>query len=126
MTPPEALPALLFKDPGCAAAQAMFTPPDDPGEALAATAGLIWALGCTGKFVWPIPDRGLAKRLHRVRAPTLIVWGEDDALIPSAYAAEFADRIAGSRVEIVAECGHIPQLEQGAATLEIVRRFLAG
>lgn len=125
MTPPEELPALLFKDPGCPAAQAMFTPPEDPGEALAATAGLIWALGCTGKFVWPIPDRGLSKRLHRVRAPALIVWGADDALIPSDYAAEFGARIAGSRVEILADCGHIPQLEQGAATLEMVREFLA-
>ena len=126
MTPPEALPALLFRDPQCPAARAMFTPPDDPGEALAATAGLIWALGCTGKFVWPIPDRGLAKRLHRVAAPTLIVWGEDDALIPSAYAREFGSRIAGSRVEILPDCGHIPQLERGAETLEMVRGFLAG
>lgn len=126
MTPPEELPALLFKDPGCPAAQAMFTPPEDPAEALAATAGLIWALGCTGKFVWPIPEKGLAKRLHRIAAPTLIVWGEDDALIPSAYAAEFGSRIAGSRVEVLPECGHIPQLERGAETLELVRGFLAG
>ena len=124
MTPPEELPALLFKDPDCPAAQAMFTPPEDPGEALAATAGLIWALGCTGKFVWPIPDRGLSKRLHRVRAPTLIVWGADDALIPASYAGAFGERIAGSRVEVLADCGHIPQLEQGPATLETVRAFL--
>ncbi len=126
MTPPEELPALLFRDPQCPAARAMFTPPEDPGEALAATAGLIWALGCTGKFVWPIPDRGLAKRLHRVAAPTLIVWGENDALIPSAYAGEFGSRIAGSRVEILPDCGHIPQLERGGETLETVRGFLAG
>lgn len=126
MTPPEALPALLFKDPGCPAAQAMFAPPEDPGEALAATAGLVWALGCTGKFVWPIPEKGLARRLHRIAAPTLIVWGEDDALIPSAYAREFGEGIAGSRVEILPECGHIPQLERGAETLELVRGFLAG
>ncbi len=124
MTPPEELPALLFKDPGCAAARTMFTPPEDAGVALAATAGLIWALGCTGKFVWPIPDRGLAKRIHRIAAPTLIVWGEDDALIPSAYAAEFGERIADSRVEILPECGHIPQLERGAETLDMVRGFL--
>ena len=54
------------------------------------TADLVWALGATGKFVWPIPDKGLKKRLHRVKAPTLIVWGEDDALVSSAYAKEFA------------------------------------
>lgn len=125
MTPPEDLPALLFKDPGCPAAQAMFTPPEDPEEALAQTAGLVWALGCTGKFVWPIPEKGLARRLHRIAAPTLIVWGADDALIPSAYAAEFGQRIAGSRVEILPDCGHIPQLERGTETLELVRGFLA-
>ena len=125
MTPPEELPALLFRNPGCPAAQAMFTPPEDPGEALALTAGLVWALGCTGKFVWPIPEKGLARRLHRIAAPTLIVWGADDALIPSAYAAEFGSRIAGSRVEILPDCGHIPQLERGAETLELVRGFLA-
>ena len=80
---------------------------------------------------WPHHDIGccradLGARLHRVAAPTLIVWGEDDALIPSAYAREFGSRIAGSRVEILPDCGHIPQLERGAETLEMVRGFLAG
>lgn len=55
-----------------------------------AGASMVWALGCTGKFCWPIPDRGLAKRLHRVTAPTLIVWGEEDGLFSVAYAEEFA------------------------------------
>ena len=32
-------------------------------------ADLVWALGATGKFVWPIPDKGLKKRLHRIKAP---------------------------------------------------------
>ena len=61
-----------------------------------------------------------------MRAPTLIVWGADDALIPSAYAAEFGTLIAGSRVEILPDCGHIPQLERAAETLALVRGFLAG
>ena len=47
---------------------------------------MVWARGCTGKFVWPIPEKGLRTRLHRVTAPTLIVWGADDALIPVGYA----------------------------------------
>jgi len=123
-TPPPALPSLLFKNPECPAAKAMFTPPDDPELAVAVTAGLVWALGCTGKFVWPLADKGLRKRLHRVTAPTLVVWGEDDRLIPAAYAREFGDAIEGSRVEIIPDCGHIPQMEQGETTLELVREFL--
>jgi len=122
--PASALPALLFKNPDCAAAKAMFTPPPDPELAVTALSSMVWALGCTGKFVWPIPDKGLHKRLHRLAAPTLIVWGEDDALIPVGYAAEFGAAIAGSRVEIVRDCGHIPQAEQMEATLALVRDFL--
>jgi pimeloyl-ACP methyl ester carboxylesterase len=125
-TAPPALPALLFKDPQCPAAKAMFTPPPDKEQALAATANLIWAMGCTGKFAWPIPERGLAKRLHRIVAPTLIVWGADDALIPSAYAELFGKAIKGSRVEIIRDCGHIPQLEQGPTTLKLLHDFLRG
>jgi pimeloyl-ACP methyl ester carboxylesterase len=81
----------------------------DPAAAVAALSSMVWALGCTGKFVWPIPDKGLRKRLHRISAPTLIVWGEDDALVPVGYAREFGAAIAGSRVEIVRDAGHIPQ-----------------
>jgi pimeloyl-ACP methyl ester carboxylesterase len=123
---PEKLPALLFHDPGHEAARAMQTLPEDPDAAVAAVAGTVWALGCTTKFVWPIPDKGLAKRLHRIEAPTLVVWGRQDRLAPVAYAEEFGRRIAGSRVELVDACGHIPQLEQPEATFALVSEFLAG
>jgi pimeloyl-ACP methyl ester carboxylesterase len=62
-----------------------------------------WSLACTGKFVWPIPDKGLKKRLHRIAAPTLVVWGEHDSLVPTVYAQEFASRIPDARVELVSE-----------------------
>ena len=121
---PEELPALLFHDPDGEAARVAMTPPADPDAAIAAIAALSWAIGCTAKFVWPIPDKGLAKRLHRIEAPTLIIWGNEDRLVSSAYAAEFGRRIAGSRVEIIDECGHIPQLEQPEKTYALVSDFL--
>ena len=37
--------------------------------------------------------------MHRIKAKALIVWGEDDALVSSIYAKEFAQRIANSQVE---------------------------
>ena len=122
--PPDKLPAMLFKDPTRPAAQAMLAMPTEPEAAVVVTAQLVWNLGATGKMVWPIPDRGMEKRLHRVNAPTLIVWGEDDALISSSYANELGRRIAGSRVEVVADCGHIPQVEQCEITLRLVCDFL--
>lgn len=118
------LPAILFKDPSRPEAQAMLALPEDPEAVAVATAQLIWNLGATGKFVWPIPDCGLEKRLHRIKIPTMIVWGEDDALIPSSYAALLGERIADSRVEIIKDCGHIPQVEQRDATLSLVSEFL--
>jgi pimeloyl-ACP methyl ester carboxylesterase len=123
--PPDKLPAMLFKDPTRPAAQAMLAMPTEPEAAVVATAQLVWNLGATGKMVWPIPDRGMEKRLHRVNAPTLIVWGEDDALISSSYASELGRRITGSRVELVADCGHIPQVEQCETTLRLVADFLS-
>ncbi|MPY81318.1 MAG: alpha/beta fold hydrolase, partial [Actinophytocola sp.] len=123
---PQALPEVLFKDPNGPAAQAMLALPDDPDAAVAAQAAMMWALGATAKFTWPIIDRGLGNRLHRIAAPTLIVWGRDDALAPVAYADEFATRIPHSRVAIVDDCGHIPQVEQFGQTAALVEEFLTG
>jgi pimeloyl-ACP methyl ester carboxylesterase len=121
---PERLPGFLFHDPACEGAQQMAAPGADLDAALKGIAGRVWALGCTGKFFWPIADYGLAKRLHRVKAPTLIVWGRQDALVPVVYAEEFASRIAGSTVALIDQCGHVPQVEKPQETLERVTAFL--
>ena len=121
---PEEVTAMLFSDPHGEVARAATALPEDPDAMIAAIAAASWAIGCTAKFVWPIPDKGLAKRLHRIEAPTLVVWGKDDKLISSAYAEEFGRRIAGSSVEVLDECGHVPQLEQPEKTLALVTDFL--
>jgi pimeloyl-ACP methyl ester carboxylesterase len=68
--------------------------PIDPAEQ-----NIIWvnSAGSIAKFVWPIPDRGLRKRLHRISAPTLLVFGDHDAYVPASYAKDFAERISGAR-----------------------------
>jgi pimeloyl-ACP methyl ester carboxylesterase len=88
-------------------------------------AQFIWAQACTGKFVWPVPDRGLKNRAHRIAAATLIVWGTADRIIAPAYAQEFATRIAGARVELIKQAGHLPHLEQPEAVSQAVRAFLS-
>jgi pimeloyl-ACP methyl ester carboxylesterase len=125
MTPPAELPALLFADPSSAEAEASFAGPEDEHERADAIAITTWTLGCTAKFVWPIPDQGLERRLHRITAATLVIWGRDDALISCDYAAEFAARIAGARVEVIEACGHVPQVEQRERTLALVKEFLS-
>ena len=53
-------------------------------------------LGMAGKLLFPIPERGLAERLYRIKAKTVIVWGESDKLIPPVYGPAFQTGIAGS------------------------------
>jgi pimeloyl-ACP methyl ester carboxylesterase len=123
---PADIPAHVFRDPAGDAAKALFAQPEDPDDAALARTRLSWAMGATGKFIWPIPDKGLKKRIHRVSAPTLLVWGADDRLVPRAYAKEFAGRLADSRLEVVAGAGHAPHLERPDATARAVQAFLAG
>jgi pimeloyl-ACP methyl ester carboxylesterase len=116
----------LFADPEGAAAKRFFGTPDDPAERVDVLAQSLWSQACTGKFVWPVPDRGLKGRAHRIAAPTLIVWGDADRIIAPAYAQEFAARIAGARIALIDRAGHLPQLEQPDAVAKTVLGFLGG
>lgn len=117
---------LLFADHESEAARRFFEVPSDPEARVDTLAQFNWSLACTGKFVWPIADRGFKNRIHRVAAPTLIVWGQADGIIAPAYAQEFAGRIAGARVELIDKAGHLPHLEQPEVVVKAVRGFLAG
>ncbi|HEY6995570.1 MAG TPA: alpha/beta hydrolase [Xanthobacteraceae bacterium] len=116
----------LFADADGGAAQRFFGVPDDAAERVEVLAQSIWAQACTGKFVWPVPDRGFKARAHRIAAPTLIVWGGADRIIAPAYAQEFASRIAGARIALIDKAGHLPQLEQPEAVAKAVLGFLGG
>ncbi len=122
--PPADLRAALFADPDGSPAQKFFGLPEETAARIEMQAGRIWSQACTGKFVWPIPDKGLDNRIHRIAAPTLIVWGKADGIVAAAYADEFARRIAKSRVEIVERAGHLPHLEQAERVARAIGDFL--
>jgi pimeloyl-ACP methyl ester carboxylesterase len=121
----------IFRDPdgeaarrllGESATQAPQAPIDEKAAA-AARVRLAWAMGATGKFIWPIPDKGLKKRIHRIKAPTLLLWGKDDRLVPPVYADEFMQRLPGARLQTVDHASHAPHLEQPEAVARMVREF---
>jgi pimeloyl-ACP methyl ester carboxylesterase len=116
----------IFRDPSSAAAQQLFGDTTDEKAAAASRVRLTWAMGATGKFIWPIPDKGLKKRIHRVKASTLVVWGKEDQLVPPVYADEFTRRITGARVHTIESAGHVPHLEQPDAVARVVREFAKG
>jgi pimeloyl-ACP methyl ester carboxylesterase len=66
----------------------------------------------------------LKNRIHRIGAPTLIVWGDADRIIAPDYAKEFAKRIAGAHVEMIAKAGHLPHVERQDAVTKAVLNFL--
>lgn len=103
----------------------MLAMPEDPDIAAAAVAGLVWAFGSTGKFAWPIPDRGLRARLHRLTSPALLVWGRQDRLAPVGYVDEWRSELTSSQAVLIDDCGHIPQVEKLDETVQAVEDFLA-
>jgi pimeloyl-ACP methyl ester carboxylesterase len=54
----------------------------------------------------------------------LLVWDQDDRLVPLAYADEFAQRLSHARVEVIEGAGHAPHLEQPAVVAPIFTAFL--
>lgn len=71
-------------------------------------------------------DPKLARRLARVTAPTLIVWGDDDRLIPAGYAERYRTLIRDARVTLIPRCGHNILVERPKEFAVIVQEFLAG
>jgi pimeloyl-ACP methyl ester carboxylesterase len=64
------------------------------------------------------------QRIRALNVPTLILWGGQDRLLPPSDAQQFHRDIAGSRLVVFAQLGHVPQEEDPAATVDAVRPFL--
>jgi len=118
------LAAAAFADPTGPVASAALALPDDPEALGEAIIGITWTLGVAAKWWWPIPDRGLHKRIHRITAPTLVVWGEQDGIISPEYAGDFARLVADCRAEVLPNAAHVPQLERFDVVPQMVQAFL--
>jgi pimeloyl-ACP methyl ester carboxylesterase len=112
---PYEMPAYLFHDP--AAGAKLMTAGldlDDPEFLKTYLVRNARQLGMAGKILFPIAERGLAERLYRIKARTVIVWGQSDRLIPPPYGAAFAAGITGSRLVSIGEAGHMVIAEKPA------------
>jgi pimeloyl-ACP methyl ester carboxylesterase len=121
---PFELPQLLFHDPAKYAsllsAGGDFNDPEFLTEFLVGNAR---RMGTAGKILFPIPDRGLAERLYRIRARTQVIWGTSDQLIPPVYAQRFVDGIAGAALTMIPEAGHMVPYEQTDAVLAVIAKL---
>jgi len=82
-------------------------------------------LTAAGKFLWPIPDRGLKRRAYRINAPTLVLWGENDRIIPPIYAEDISNLVSGSKVSVIPNSGHLLMIERAEVFAAAVADFLA-
>ena len=118
---PYQLPEYLFHDPEAGAAlMGARQGIGDPEFLKAFLVQNARQMGMAGRILFPIPDRGLVERLYRIKARTVVVWGESDRMIPPVYAKGFVDGIAGARLVSVPKAGHMLGLEQTARVAEAV------
>jgi pimeloyl-ACP methyl ester carboxylesterase len=80
-------------------------------------------LSAATKYMWPIPDRGLARRARYIQAPTLILHGESDRLIPLRYSEALAKLIPGAEMRRLRDAGHYPMIEAEEPFLDAVQSF---
>jgi pimeloyl-ACP methyl ester carboxylesterase len=59
-----------------------------------------------------------------VRMPLLLIWGEHDSLIPVSHGRAAHDQIAGSRLEVFADSGHFPQLDEPERFIAVLDDFI--
>jgi pimeloyl-ACP methyl ester carboxylesterase len=112
------VPALLTADPEIW--KSLKTPPEGANS-------VEWPIEQTraseaaARFLWPLGNTRLEKRLPLVEAPTLLLWGEHDRVIPRRY----ADRIAGaleapSEIRVIAGAGHLAELDKPEAVASAI------
>jgi pimeloyl-ACP methyl ester carboxylesterase len=121
---PEELATAMFHDPGSAIATELLRVPSDPEAQLEVVLERTKNLSAAGKFLWPLPDRGLKKRIHRIAAPTLLLWGASDRLVPPIYGEVFLKRIQRARLTLFTGAGHMLPFEKDDELVEVVTDFL--
>ncbi len=111
---------LLFHRPQSHMATLVIKENPDEASMLAA----YQSLTVLARLVWERPyDPKLAARLHRVRCPTLLIWGANDRLVPPAYGEAYRKHIAGAELKLIPECGHLPMFEREAEFVKLVADF---
>lgn len=66
----------------------------------------------------------LADKLHEIKVPTLLVWGNQDIITPPFVGEKFKELIPHAELFLLDKCGHAPMMEQSAQFNDILEKFL--
>ena len=93
-----------------------------PAEVVAAAR----AREATARFAWSpyFHDPRLKSRLHRIRIPTLFLWGAHDRMVSEAFGRAYCAIIPGARFETIERAGHFPHQERPKIFVEKVLQFM--
>lgn len=122
--PQDVVMQALYADPAKAMAAMPQIDPEDKEAMARATLDRAMGMAATGKFVWPIWDKGLKKRIHRINAPTLLIWGDKDGLNPPVYGPHWQKLIPGSKLVTIPGTAHVPMSEKPEEFVKAVSDFL--
>jgi pimeloyl-ACP methyl ester carboxylesterase len=80
----------------------------------------------TARFAWSpyFHNPRLKSRLHRIRIPTLLLWGANDRMVEEAYGRAYCALIPGARFEVIERAGHFPHQEQPQIFAKRVLAFM--
>lgn len=82
----------------------------------------------TARITWSpyMFSRRLPHLLGEVTVPALVVWGEDDRVIPPSTAQQYAGGLADATVELIADCGHLVEFDQPDRLAELIMKHAGG
>ena len=120
MNSPRRLRNLLFHDPEGYMAKLVVSDEADDEKRLAA----YQSLTVLARLVWERPySPKLPARLHRVKCPALLLWGDHDRLVPPSYGREYQKALPHAEWQVIPDCGHLGMFEKEAEFVEAVTRF---
>ncbi|HVN88745.1 MAG TPA: alpha/beta fold hydrolase [Candidatus Binataceae bacterium] len=126
-TPPNLMKA-AFHNPESPIAKAAMATPTEHQAQVEAIVGLANALSTASRFLFPNGDRGLSERLYRIKAATLLLWGETDGIIPPQHADEFKRLLtsaASVKIQRIAGAGHVMFPEAPETSVKAILDFCA-
>ena len=82
------------------------------------------ALSTVAKFLWPIPDKGLSRRIKRVKSDTLVITAQEDVIVPVSHGEKCSSLVRNSKHLSLPNCGHLAMLENPDYFVSIVKKFL--
>jgi pimeloyl-ACP methyl ester carboxylesterase len=118
------VPHLLFADGDGRIAKDVVYGPEGSDPSMYWLQTSLAEAACT-HFYWPIPDRDLKRRLYRITAPTLLLWGTEDRIVPVAYADAFAAGLRRSETRLIAGGSHFAHLEHADEAVRAITEFAA-